>query len=177
MHGLRLTCPRAQGVHLSLLLRQENTLNFHCANSGLDPHRMHRRPHGQNGNNGTHTGSHYSAAVWIKLPIDKNFRHGHARIAVWTRTGCIAGPMVKTGIMAIMLRQKQDSPWAIPTAQLDCIQCCSLEMARVLSGTRRVRKVAWLTSELQASSRQQVLCEASVRLLHLELQEEISAAV
>ena len=100
-----------------------------------------------------------------------------ARIAVWTRTGCIAGPMVKTGIMAIMLRQKQDSPWAIPTAQLDCIQCCSLEMTRVLSGTRRVRKVAGLTSELQASSRQQVLCEASVRLLHLELREEISAAV
>ena len=29
---------------------------------------MHRRPHGQNGNNGTHTGSHYSAAVWIKPP-------------------------------------------------------------------------------------------------------------
>ena len=50
-------------------------------------------------------------------------------------------------------------------------------MARVLSGTRRVRKVAWLTSELQASSRQQVLCEASVRLLHFELRKEISAAV
>ena len=63
-----------------------------------------------------------------------------ARIAAWTRTGCIAGPMVKTGIMAIMLRQKQDSPWAIPTAQLDCIQCCSLEMARVLSGTPNLEK-------------------------------------
>ena len=135
MHGLRLTCPRAQGVHLSLLLRQENTLNFHCANSGLDPHRMHRRPHGQNGNNGTHTGSYYSAAAWIKLPIDKNFRHGHARIAAWTRTGCIASPMVKTGIMALVLRQKQDSLGAIPTAQLDCIQSPRSNANRKLSCT------------------------------------------